>query len=87
MEKYEVLGQVGEGSFGQVYKAKKRCDGEIVAFKVIRKVIKTSIYNCAYIFFKIIIYLHNLKIMLVILKCIETFEFFKISMQSQICTH
>lgn len=38
MEKYEVLGQVGEGSFGQVYKAKKRSDGEIVAFKVIRKV-------------------------------------------------
>lgn len=38
MEKYEVLKQVGEGSFGQVYKAKKRSDGEIVAFKVIRKV-------------------------------------------------
>ncbi|XP_046478154.1 serine/threonine-protein kinase fused isoform X1 [Neodiprion pinetum] len=37
MEKYEVLGQVGEGSFGQVYKAKKRADGEVVAFKVIRK--------------------------------------------------
>ncbi|XP_076388520.1 STKc_STK36 domain-containing protein fused isoform X1 [Megachile rotundata] len=37
MEKYEVLKQVGEGSFGQVYKAKKRCNGEIVAFKVIRK--------------------------------------------------
>ncbi|CAL7950800.1 unnamed protein product [Xylocopa violacea] len=37
MEKYEVLRQVGEGSFGQVYKAKKRSDGEMVAFKVIRK--------------------------------------------------
>lgn len=37
MDKYDVLGQVGEGSFGQVYKAKKRSDGEIVAFKVIRK--------------------------------------------------
>ncbi|XP_012264589.2 serine/threonine-protein kinase fused isoform X2 [Athalia rosae] len=37
MDKYDVLGQVGEGSFGQVYKAKKRTDGEIVAFKVIRK--------------------------------------------------
>ncbi|XP_066602931.1 serine/threonine-protein kinase fused [Prorops nasuta] len=37
MEKYEVLRQVGEGSFGQVYKARKRADGEIVAFKVIRK--------------------------------------------------
>lgn len=42
MDKYEVLRQVGEGSFGQVYKAKKRYDGEIVAFKVIRKV-KTGI--------------------------------------------
>lgn len=37
MNNYEVLGQVGEGSFGQVYKARKRSNGEIVAFKVIRK--------------------------------------------------
>lgn len=38
MKKYEILKQIGEGSFGQVYKAKKRSDGEFVAFKVIRKV-------------------------------------------------
>lgn len=38
MDKYEILGQVGEGSFGQVYRARKRSVGEIVAFKVIRKV-------------------------------------------------
>ena len=38
MKKYEILKQIGEGSFGQVYKAKKRSDGEIVAFKMIRKV-------------------------------------------------
>ncbi|EZA54125.1 hypothetical protein DMN91_001117 [Ooceraea biroi] len=37
MKKYEILKQIGEGSFGQVYKAKKRSDGEIVAFKMIRK--------------------------------------------------
>ncbi|XP_014480493.1 PREDICTED: serine/threonine-protein kinase fused [Dinoponera quadriceps] len=37
MKKYEILRQIGEGSFGQVYEAKKRSDGEIVAFKVIRK--------------------------------------------------
>lgn len=42
MDKYEVLGQVGEGSFGQVYKAKKRANGDIVAFKVIRKVSTTQ---------------------------------------------
>ncbi|KAK0179221.1 hypothetical protein PV327_008034 [Microctonus hyperodae] len=41
MEKYEVLGQVGEGSFGQVYKAKKLCNGEIVAFKIITKRART----------------------------------------------
>ncbi|XP_029177902.1 serine/threonine-protein kinase fused [Nylanderia fulva] len=35
--KYEILKQIGEGSFGQVYKAKKRSDGEIVAFKMIKK--------------------------------------------------
>ena len=46
MEKYEVLGQVGEGSFGQVYKAKTRSDGDIVAFKVIRKVRKPLKYFC-----------------------------------------
>ncbi|XP_050452311.1 serine/threonine-protein kinase fused isoform X2 [Cataglyphis hispanica] len=37
MKKYEILKHIGEGSFGQVYKAKKRSDGEIVAFKMIRK--------------------------------------------------
>lgn len=38
MKKYEILRHIGEGSFGQVYKAKRRSDGEIVAFKMIRKV-------------------------------------------------
>ncbi|XP_024870145.1 serine/threonine-protein kinase fused isoform X1 [Temnothorax curvispinosus] len=37
MKKYEILKHIGEGSFGQVYKARKRSDGEIVAFKMIRK--------------------------------------------------
>lgn len=40
MKKYEILKHIGEGSFGQVYKARKRSDGEIVAFKMIRKVCK-----------------------------------------------
>jgi len=38
MQKYEILKHIGEGSFGQVYKAKRRSDNEIVAFKMIRKV-------------------------------------------------
>lgn len=42
MKKYEILKQIGEGSFGQVYKAKKRSDGEIVAFKMIRKVCESK---------------------------------------------
>ncbi|XP_059487981.1 serine/threonine-protein kinase 36 [Neocloeon triangulifer] len=38
MEKYEVLSIAGEGSFGRVYKAKRRDTQEVVAFKVIPKI-------------------------------------------------
>lgn len=38
MEKYERLDQVGEGSFGQVFKARIRGSNEIVAIKVMSKV-------------------------------------------------
>lgn len=38
MDKYKVIGLLGEGSFGRVYKAKKNSDGNFVAFKVISKV-------------------------------------------------
>lgn len=38
MEQYEVLGSLGEGSFGRVYKAKHLTGGQIVALKVISKV-------------------------------------------------
>lgn len=38
MENYEILGMVGEGSFGRVYKAKRKENNETVAVKVIRKV-------------------------------------------------
>lgn len=37
MEKYKVIGTLGEGSFGRVYKAKQICDGNLVALKVISK--------------------------------------------------
>lgn len=37
MEKYEVIGSLGEGSFGRVYKVKQLSNGEIVALKVISK--------------------------------------------------
>lgn len=33
MNKYEILGLVGEGAFGIVYKAKNKDTGEIVAIK------------------------------------------------------
>lgn len=38
MDKYEVIGTLGEGSFGRVYKAKQVTDGNFVALKVISKV-------------------------------------------------
>ncbi|KAL3269712.1 hypothetical protein HHI36_008772 [Cryptolaemus montrouzieri] len=37
MDKYEVIGSLGEGSFGRVYKAKQISNGQIVALKVISK--------------------------------------------------
>lgn len=40
MDKYEVIGLLGEGSFGRVYKAKQTSNNRFVAFKVISKVIK-----------------------------------------------
>lgn len=38
MDKYEVIGPLGEGSFGRVYKAKQLSNSEVVALKVIGKV-------------------------------------------------
>lgn len=35
-EKYEKIGQVGEGTYGKVYKAKSKVTGELVALKRIR---------------------------------------------------
>ncbi|XP_016840545.1 serine/threonine-protein kinase fused [Nasonia vitripennis] len=37
MERYERIKKVGEGSFGKVFKAKRKCDGAIVAYKVTEK--------------------------------------------------
>lgn len=38
MDNYEVVGLLGEGSFGRVYKAKQISDSKFVALKVISKV-------------------------------------------------
>ncbi|XP_066433234.1 serine/threonine-protein kinase 36 isoform X2 [Eleutherodactylus coqui] len=38
MEKYHVLELIGEGSFGRVYKGRRKCSAEIVALKFIPKV-------------------------------------------------
>ena len=37
MEKYHVIDVIGEGSFGKVYKARKKFSGQIVAIKFIPK--------------------------------------------------
>lgn len=39
---YEVDSLIGEGSFGKVYKAKSRCTNEVVAYKVIGKVLMSN---------------------------------------------
>lgn len=38
MERYDRIKKVGEGSFGKVFKARRKCDGAIVAYKVTEKV-------------------------------------------------
>lgn len=38
MDNYEVVGLLGEGSFGRVYKAKQVSNSQFVALKVISKV-------------------------------------------------
>lgn len=38
MDKYDIIGSLGEGSFGRVYKAKRISDNIFVALKVISKV-------------------------------------------------
>lgn len=45
MERYERMKKVGEGSFGQVFKAKRKCDGAIVAYKLTEKVRVSFIYT------------------------------------------
>ena len=37
MDKYHLLHQIGEGSFGKVYKGRKKQTGQIVALKFISK--------------------------------------------------
>jgi serine/threonine protein kinase len=38
MEKYDVIKQIGEGSFGKVFRAKRIQDGNFVALKFVPKV-------------------------------------------------
>lgn len=44
MDNYEVVGLLGEGSFGRVYKAKQISDSRFVALKVISKVLEQNIW-------------------------------------------
>lgn len=37
MENYQIIDVIGEGSFGKVYKARKKYSGQIVAIKFIPK--------------------------------------------------
>jgi len=37
MDKYYILHQIGEGSFGKVFKGRKKQSGQIVALKFLSK--------------------------------------------------
>ena len=37
MENYHLITQIGEGSFGKVYKARRKYTGRLVAIKMINK--------------------------------------------------
>ncbi|MBN3309511.1 STK36 kinase, partial [Amia calva] len=47
MEKYHVLEMIGEGSFGRVYKGRKKYSGEVVALKFIPKVGRSEKELCS----------------------------------------
>lgn len=36
MDQYEMIGKIGEGTFGEVFKARHRLSGRVVALKKIR---------------------------------------------------
>uniref|UniRef100_A0AAY4E0Z0 non-specific serine/threonine protein kinase n=2 Tax=Denticeps clupeoides TaxID=299321 RepID=A0AAY4E0Z0_9TELE len=42
MDQYHVLDMIGEGSFGRVYKGRKKYSGQVVALKFIQKVGRTE---------------------------------------------
>lgn len=45
MDKYEILGTIGNGSFGVVHKAKETSTENIVALKIVDKVRAYSLFS------------------------------------------
>lgn len=42
LEKYELINNIGNGSYGVVFKAKEKSTGRIIAVKLINKVSKQA---------------------------------------------
>ena len=43
---YQIINEIGKGTYGYVYRARRKSDGEIVALKKIKLYNEGQVYRC-----------------------------------------